>query len=117
MLLQFVLVEGDEVESVPVAVGFVRECGLGEETRLILILAFHIEALRVRVVSIFRFYPRSLDDASALVHALIHVVDFVALAVRDCDFGPIRESDVVPLGVWGAGESLADEVLVKKCFA
>ena len=113
--LPLVLVEGNEVEGIPVLVDFVTERRLSEEARLILILAFHVEALRVRVVcGIFRVYPRALNDARTHVAIPIHVVDLVSFAVCDRDGGTVRERDVVPLGVWFAGESLSDEMLVEE---
>ena len=113
--LKFVLVEGDEVDGVPVLVDFVGERCLSEEARLVLVCAFHVEVLRVRVVcGIFCVYPRAFNDARTSVAIPVHVVDFVSFTVCDCDGGTVRERDVVPLGVWFAGESLSDEVLVEE---
>ena len=47
--LPLVLVEGDEVECVPVVVGFMSEGSFCEEARFVLVFALHVEALRVRV--------------------------------------------------------------------
>lgn len=115
--LQFVLVEGNEVEGIPVLVDFVSERCLSEEARLVVVFALHVEALRVRAVcGIFCVYPCALNDARTSVAIPVHVVDFVSFTVCDCDGRPVRERDVVPLGVWFAGESLSDEVLVEERF-
>ena len=116
-LLPLVLVEGDEVEGVPVFENLVSECCLGEEARLVLVFALHIEALRVRVVcGIFCVYPRMFDDARALVVILVHVVCLVPVAVCGCDGGTVRERHVVLLGVWFSGESFSDEALLEEVF-
>ena len=113
--LKFVLVEGNEVDGVPVLVDFVNERCLSEEARLVVVFASHVEALRVRAVcGIFCVYPRALNDARTSVAIPVHVVDFVSLTVCDCDGCPVRERDVVPLGVWFAGEPLSDEMLLEE---
>lgn len=113
--LPLVLVVGDEVEAGPVLVDFVSERCLGEEARLVLVYTLHVETLRVHVVcGIFCVYPRAFNDARASIAILVHVVDLVSFTVCDCDGGTVCERDVVPLGVWFAGESLSDEMLVEE---
>lgn len=75
--LPLVLVEGDEVECVPVVVGFVDERCFCEEARHVLVYALHVEALRVRVVVVpflDFIYPCALNSAGVLVVAHVNVV-------------------------------------------
>lgn len=114
--LQLVPGQGDKVEAGPLAVRRAVECGLGEESRITVAFALYVEALHVCVIRVLVVYPGAFDDTRSLVAALVHIVDFVSFAVCDCDGGAVSERDVVAFGVWVAGKSLSDEVLVKEPF-
>ena len=117
--LPLVLVEGDEVECVPVAVHFVCEGSFCEEARLVLVFALHVEALRVRVcvVPFLGFiYPCAFDGAGVLVVAHVDIAGVLAVGVGHVHGGSVRERDVVHGRVGVVGKLLANETLVKERF-
>ena len=90
-----ILVEGDEVESGPLAVWLVVECGFREEARRVCVCALGVEALRVCSWRIF------VIDPCALVGGLVRMVGPVAPDARERDGGAVRERNVVAFCVRG----------------
>lgn len=79
------------MESGPLAVWLVVECGFGEEAQLVLIFVLYVEALRVCSWRVFVVDPCALDDACALVGGFVRMVDPVVPAVRERDGGAVCE--------------------------
>lgn len=116
--LPLVLVEGDEVEGVPIVVEFMCECSLSEKARLVA-YALNVEALRVRVCVVpflDLIYPCAFDGAGVLVVAHVNVVGVLAVGISDVHGGSVRECDVIHGRVGVVGKLLANETLVKERF-